>query len=145
MRFTVIKIAITFLLCIDSLYASNALPPCNFSTKLGYPEKDCRGEKHLSLGRKYVGEFKDWEFDGNGIIYEQDGSIYRSGIWSKGMLVKPIIDKGSTNNLVSTNGDSERFESNMKPDLGISKIKCSDLGFKSGTEGFGKCVLQLSK
>jgi thiol:disulfide interchange protein DsbA len=26
-----------------------------------------------------------------------------------------------------------------------AKQKCSDLGFKSGTEGFGKCVLQLSK
>lgn len=26
-----------------------------------------------------------------------------------------------------------------------AKKKCSDLGFKSGTEGFGKCVLQLSK
>ncbi len=132
-------------MCIDSVYANNELPPCNFSTKLGYPEKDCKGEKHLSHGRKYVGEFKEWEFDGNGIIYEQDGSIYRSGIWSKGMLVKPIIDKGVTNNLVSTHGDSERYESNMKSDIGVAKIKCNDLGFKSGTEGFGKCVLQLSK
>jgi hypothetical protein len=26
-----------------------------------------------------------------------------------------------------------------------SKLKCSDLGFKDGTEGFGKCVLRLSK
>jgi hypothetical protein len=26
-----------------------------------------------------------------------------------------------------------------------SKNKCVELGFKSGTEGFGKCVLQLSK
>ena len=26
-----------------------------------------------------------------------------------------------------------------------AKNKCSDLGFKTGTEGFGKCVLQLSK
>lgn len=31
--------------------------------------------------------------------------------------------------------------------LGIdkAKIKCADLGFKLGTEGFGKCVLQLSQ
>jgi hypothetical protein len=31
--------------------------------------------------------------------------------------------------------------------LGFSeaKKKCTDLGFKSGTEDFGKCVLQLSK
>jgi len=29
--------------------------------------------------------------------------------------------------------------------LDASKKKCGDLGFKPGTEGFGKCVLQLSK
>ena len=29
--------------------------------------------------------------------------------------------------------------------LEVSKVKCSELGFKSGTEAFGKCVLQLSK
>ncbi len=26
-----------------------------------------------------------------------------------------------------------------------AKLKCTELGFKEGTEGFGKCVLQLSK
>lgn len=26
-----------------------------------------------------------------------------------------------------------------------AKIKCNELGFKANTEGFGKCVLQLSK
>jgi tol-pal system protein YbgF len=30
-------------------------------------------------------------------------------------------------------------------DLDSAKKKCVDLGFKSGTEQFGKCVLQLSK
>jgi hypothetical protein len=30
-------------------------------------------------------------------------------------------------------------------ELDVAKKKCSDLGFKSGTEEFGKCVLQLSK
>jgi hypothetical protein len=29
--------------------------------------------------------------------------------------------------------------------LDDAKAKCTNLGFKSGTEGFGKCVLQLSK
>jgi hypothetical protein len=27
----------------------------------------------------------------------------------------------------------------------IAKTKCDELGFKQGTEGFGKCVLQLTK
>ena len=29
--------------------------------------------------------------------------------------------------------------------LDASKVKCTDLGFKPGTEAHGKCVLQLSK
>lgn len=31
------------------------------------------------------------------------------------------------------------------PSLSDAKDKCGELGFKQGTEGFGKCVLQLSK
>ena len=30
-------------------------------------------------------------------------------------------------------------------DMELAKKKCADLGFKSGTERFGACVLQLSK
>jgi hypothetical protein len=35
----------------------------------------------------------------------------------------------------------------QKPDASISeaKAKCADIGFTPGTEGFGKCVLQLSR
>jgi hypothetical protein len=29
--------------------------------------------------------------------------------------------------------------------IDAAKVQCTDLGFKAGTEGFGKCVLQLSK
>ena len=34
-----------------------------------------------------------------------------------------------------------------KPQINLddAKLKCADLGFKKGTEGFGKCVLQLTK
>jgi hypothetical protein len=35
--------------------------------------------------------------------------------------------------------ESERFS------LEVSKKKCAELGFKPATEGYGKCVLQLSK
>ena len=30
-------------------------------------------------------------------------------------------------------------------DVNSAKVKCTEIGFKSGTEGFGKCVLQLTK
>ena len=34
---------------------------------------------------------------------------------------------------------------NERLSLDASKVKCGELGFKPSTEGFGKCVLQLSK
>jgi len=34
---------------------------------------------------------------------------------------------------------------NLSGNINGAKLKCADLGFKSGTEDFGKCVLQLSK
>jgi hypothetical protein len=35
----------------------------------------------------------------------------------------------------------------QKPEVSIpdAKVKCAEIGFALGTEGFGKCVLQLSK
>jgi len=36
-------------------------------------------------------------------------------------------------------------EIQFKRSIEDSKTKCSELGFKSGTESFGKCVLQLTK
>lgn len=37
------------------------------------------------------------------------------------------------------------FTGDGRLSLDVSKTKCIDLGFKPSTEGFGKCVLQLSK
>jgi len=36
-------------------------------------------------------------------------------------------------------------EPSIRVDIGEAKMKCSELGFKSGTEPFGKCVLRLTK
>lgn len=36
-------------------------------------------------------------------------------------------------------------ENQIKRSLDEAKVTCSDLGFTSGTEAFGKCVLQLTK
>jgi hypothetical protein len=33
----------------------------------------------------------------------------------------------------------------FKPNLEDAKLKCAELGFNSGTEGFGNCVLKLTK
>lgn len=41
--------------------------------------------------------------------------------------------------------NQNEFSGDGRLSLDVSKKKCSDLGFKPATEGFGKCVLQLSK
>jgi len=53
-----------------------------------------------------------------------------NGIFSG--LVKPNVSANSATKAVSNSLDK-------------AKEQCSGLGFKNGTEGFGKCVLQLSK
>lgn len=45
----------------------------------------------------------------------------------------------------SASGAVNSVGSSSKLTINNAKIKCVDLGFKSGTEDFGKCVLQLSK
>jgi hypothetical protein len=50
---------------------------------------------------------------------------------------KSIIDN---NNSIKSNGIIEE-----KFTIETAKIKCHELGFKIATEGFGKCVLQLSR
>lgn len=83
----------------------------------------------------------------------------------KGQKIAEVGDYAGTPKLhfeIRVNGkavDPERYLSELPPTTLISsgaepsksasmddyKKKCSDLGFKAGTEGFGKCVLQLSK
>ena len=43
------------------------------------------------------------------------------------------------------NEPSSNNSQSLSINIDDAKKKCSDLGFKSGTEGFGKCVLQLTK
>ena len=51
-------------------------------------------------------------------------------------------------NLESKTSESSKVKQldgqNKAPTLDAAKRKCIELGFKSGTEGFGKCVLKLS-
>ena len=56
------------------------------------------------------------------------------------------ICQGVYSKLIKTkNTQSQPVVSQNVSNIDDAKKKCSDLGFKSGTEGFGKCVLQLSK
>ena len=104
----------------------------NYAGEFKDNKRNGQGTYTLANGTKHVGEFKDGMRNGHGTVYLANGLILHQGIW-----------------------ESDKFiSSDIKPlspqmpsviDFSDAKKKCSELGFKSGTEGFGKCVLQLSK
>jgi len=65
------------------------------------------------------------------------------------MLIKPAYSlyyyECQTDNLSKPILNVDSMKNNSPLDLSSSRQKCSELGFKAGTEGFGKCVLQLTK
>lgn len=60
-----------------------------------------------------------------------------------------VNPKATTSNLDSADSRSKANQvdvtRSMSPNFSESKTKCTELGFKLGTEGFGKCVLQLTR
>ena len=56
-------------------------------------------------------------------------------------------ERESSENVNETSIKSTPLPENVvkKLSIDVAKEKCTELGFKSATEGFGKCVLQLSK
>jgi len=91
------------------------------------------------------------------VIYEKVNNKYTANkiesIFGSGLMgTRHNICKGIYSNLVKQNvlsllDDAKPIKANI-PEISridSAKSKCTELGFKSGTEGFGKCVLQLSK
>lgn len=60
-------------------------------------------------------------------------------------IVQPEVIQN--NNPIEKSIDSTQLPEKVgnKLSIDVAKIKCAELGFKPATEGFGKCVLQLSK
>ena len=96
-----------------------------------------------------MGEFKDDKPNGRGIAYSANGSTKGSGIYKDGTLVtSQHIDPNSFTSIElgnTTKDTSDNQRSNNSITLDVAKLKCEELGFKPETEGFGKCVLQLTK
>ena len=65
-------------------------------------------------------------------------------------LKKAVIDEEvfiakENKRLAAERASREAAAAKASDVFGNAKSKCADLGFKSGTDGFGKCVLQLSR
>ncbi len=87
-----------------------------------------RGVYTSITGTTYIGQWRNGMFDGEGVLSHTDGRPSQSGIWRNG-------------NFVQNSEENNRLSKNLQ----AAQNKCKDLGFKPKTEGFGKCVLQLSK
>ncbi len=63
----------------------------------------------------------------------------RSNMWTY------VFQKPTVTNFSGSTPPTTQQRSNSASDMEGAKKKCADLGFKTGTESFGNCVLKLSK
>jgi len=164
-----------FVICLlgwGSAYPQSTLPPCQGSDVSRWDS--CVGTFSYSSGHKsvgeqkdgkviglwtytfgsgdlYVGEWKDGKFNGQGIQYDRKGDLLLSGSWDQDVLALPLtIDTKffpftSPNVRAAAGNQSAEGQMQTTASIPTAKAKCADIGFTPGTEGFGKCVLQLTK
>ena len=118
-----------------------------------------QGTETWANGDKYVGEFRDNKRHGQGIYTFADGSPPLEGVWEGDKFVRaeripdhiagrsptPIGEPNITPDKASSSDVGQTAPLVLIPGLDAIKAKCAELGFKSGTEKFGDCVLKLSK
>ena len=87
---------VVVILILGSAYAQSNLPACPSSS--GYFH-NCFGTFTLSSGGKYVGEWQDDKFNGQGTLYNSIGSIISQGIWA-GVTFAPsaLVQQVTTSN-----------------------------------------------
>jgi hypothetical protein len=112
----------------------------------------------LFNGNKYIGNFKNNYFDGEGVLYNRSGEVINSGIWNQGKLTQskqlnsfnesaiaelsPPIKNKSVNKIEKINPNTAFTEpSVIKVDESIKKKeKCIQLGLVPGSSDYQKCI-----
>jgi len=87
-----LRLALLCLLGWGNVYAQSNLPPC---PSLGYFD-NCFGNYISPNGVKYVGEWKENIFHGQGTEYASNGLIINQGVWANGFFVRPATVQQSS-------------------------------------------------
>ena len=66
------------IMCCGTSFAQSNLPPCP-TTGI---KTNCFGTQIFANGQKYVGEFKDGKYDGQGTMYFTNSTVTYSGFWA---------------------------------------------------------------
>lgn len=154
---------------------SGALPDCEVSSKTFH---NCFGTHIWTSGKfkgyKYVGQWKNDQMNGHGIMFYPNGDTYigeykkskKHGVgiykWRNGVKEIGEFKNGKLNGYAiryDTEGsilnkgiwkDDELISANKPSSTSNSKIEgyktfCAEIGFTPGTKQFGECVVEVMK
>ena len=116
---------LAIVLTVGGAYAQSNLPACQgtdestwtncFGTATYTKDKKYPGEFKVDDESQYVGEWKDGNFNGQGIEYRANGYGGRSGIWTRGKYIRWVgLDRNSfpfnPSNLIATSNPPSSAE-----------------------------------
>ena len=130
---------IFFILAASILSACTSLIPSRSSQKYAVIGED----PLLPSSMAYIDALANShcnKYDSNAVFYTKEWNLPGSTIYYYACNKKMMSTQDDAALPILAPTGSTKIN-----DIETAKQNCSQLGFKTGTEGFGKCVLQLSK
>ena len=107
-------ITLLFACCFGSAMAQSNLPTCEGDRAAW---TNCFGSHTYASGNKYVGEYKDGKYNGQGIKYLANGNVDKSGIWKENELVQSkFIDVATFTRIPNLSNSASNQAQGRKPE-----------------------------
>lgn len=98
---------IAFVLMVGSAHAQSNLPTC---PSAGISFHNCYGVWTDRSGTKYVGEWKNQQYNGQGTLYRSDGLVINQGIWANGNFIRSVpLQQVTPSSALSNNAERDRL------------------------------------